>query len=387
MPPGPRRRAPRRPARRLAIVTPSGRIESESNAPRGAGEPGLSWQPLCTLNGGTGRDRLQARADLDRVCGLGETTRSAAATGPTGSSAGGRRPDRRPWRRLRHRRLRAGNRQGDRGSERPRRRRLRDGSAVRRALSPGWSSRSSSAARPLPTARPAQSTGASPSNVRGSSAAPRSGRWTRTEPTSDGSARERPCLVPGRRAHPARRPGGSAGRRPSRRQRRASARGDRRADSCGASAWSPDGSSVAFGGPDGVYLVPAGGGAARRLVAAYEPAPAWSPDGRARVHRHRRGRQRDERRRLQSPYPPGREGGGRSARLLVAGRLDNRVRRRAKRHLDRARRRRAISAAHSGARRRPDRRPPGLRTGGGSRSSTTASTSAWSIPTAGASCG
>jgi TolB protein len=54
----------------LAIVTPSGRIESESNAPRGAGEPGLSWQPLCTLNGGTGRDRLQARAARDRVCRL-----------------------------------------------------------------------------------------------------------------------------------------------------------------------------------------------------------------------------------------------------------------------------------------------------------------------------
>jgi dipeptidyl aminopeptidase/acylaminoacyl peptidase len=54
----------------LAIATPSGRIENESNAPRGAGEPGLSWQPLCTLNGDTGRDRLQARADLHRVCGL-----------------------------------------------------------------------------------------------------------------------------------------------------------------------------------------------------------------------------------------------------------------------------------------------------------------------------
>ena len=151
-------------------------------------------------------------------------------------------------------------------------------------------------------------------------------------------------------------------------------------------AWSPDGSSVAFGGPDGVYLVPAGGGAARRLVAAYEPAPAWSPDGRARVHRHRRGRQRDERRRLQSPYPPGREGeGGRrvswspDGSTIAFGDAPTS-------------RPRASTAGHLGCgfRRPASARPPtppGLRTGGGSRSSTTASTSAWSIPTAGASCG
>jgi Tol biopolymer transport system component len=64
----------------LVIVTPSGRIESELNAHPGGAERGLSWQPLCTLNGGTGRDRLQAGARLHRVCGLAgnDTLRGSA---------------------------------------------------------------------------------------------------------------------------------------------------------------------------------------------------------------------------------------------------------------------------------------------------------------------
>lgn len=46
-----------------------------------------------------------------------------------------------------------------------------------------------------------------------------------------------------------------------------------------APALSPDAATVAFAGVEGVYVVGANGGTATRLAAAFEPGPAWSPDG------------------------------------------------------------------------------------------------------------
>jgi Tol biopolymer transport system component len=44
-------------------------------------------------------------------------------------------------------------------------------------------------------------------------------------------------------------------------------------------ALSPDGASVAFAGGDGLYVVGSDGGEATRLATAYDPGPAWSPNG------------------------------------------------------------------------------------------------------------
>jgi len=44
-------------------------------------------------------------------------------------------------------------------------------------------------------------------------------------------------------------------------------------------ALSPDGSTIAFGGGDGLYVVPSAGGVARRIATGFRPAPSWSPDG------------------------------------------------------------------------------------------------------------
>lgn len=44
-------------------------------------------------------------------------------------------------------------------------------------------------------------------------------------------------------------------------------------------AWSPDGSSLAVAGEDGLWIHPASGGAGRRLAAAASDEPDWSPDG------------------------------------------------------------------------------------------------------------
>jgi len=48
-----------------------------------------------------------------------------------------------------------------------------------------------------------------------------------------------------------------------------------------APSWSPDGRSLAFVRDDGVYVIPVGGGSARRLVRTDQAwKPRWSPDGR-----------------------------------------------------------------------------------------------------------
>jgi eukaryotic-like serine/threonine-protein kinase len=49
--------------------------------------------------------------------------------------------------------------------------------------------------------------------------------------------------------------------------------------------WSPDGQRIAFAGADGIYVVPALGGTAQRVVSVPSqdpvgPSPTWSPDGR-----------------------------------------------------------------------------------------------------------
>jgi serine/threonine-protein kinase len=49
--------------------------------------------------------------------------------------------------------------------------------------------------------------------------------------------------------------------------------------------WSPDGQRIVFAGADGIYIVPALGGTAQRVVAIASrdpvaPSPAWSPDGK-----------------------------------------------------------------------------------------------------------
>lgn len=44
-------------------------------------------------------------------------------------------------------------------------------------------------------------------------------------------------------------------------------------------AWSPDGSTIAFGTVEGLHVVPATGGPAQLVAAAFEAAPSWSPDG------------------------------------------------------------------------------------------------------------
>ena len=48
--------------------------------------------------------------------------------------------------------------------------------------------------------------------------------------------------------------------------------------------WSPDGTRIAFGAPDGLYVMDATGGGTTRLVAVEDAlTPSWSPDGRSIV--------------------------------------------------------------------------------------------------------
>ena len=80
----------------LAIVTPSGRIESESNATRGAGEPGLYVAAaLHAQRRHREGHRLQARAHLHRVCGLAgnDTLRGSAGRDRLFGGEGGDRID------------------------------------------------------------------------------------------------------------------------------------------------------------------------------------------------------------------------------------------------------------------------------------------------------
>lgn len=55
--------------------------EQQLGVARGAGTPGLSWQPRCTIAGGPRGDRLRGRADGRLVCGFGGPDRIAGGPG------------------------------------------------------------------------------------------------------------------------------------------------------------------------------------------------------------------------------------------------------------------------------------------------------------------
>jgi hypothetical protein len=65
----------------LAIVSSNGHRERELATAREA-EPGLSWQPLCTLRGSDRADVLRVGRTAARACGNGgrDTIRGGAAT-------------------------------------------------------------------------------------------------------------------------------------------------------------------------------------------------------------------------------------------------------------------------------------------------------------------
>ena len=65
----------------LRIVSADGKLVRDLKAVRGAGSPGLSWQPRCTITGGPRADRLGGSAGSDLVCGLGGDDRITGGTG------------------------------------------------------------------------------------------------------------------------------------------------------------------------------------------------------------------------------------------------------------------------------------------------------------------
>ena len=65
----------------LRIVSSEGTTEQQLAVAQGAASPGLSWQPRCTIAGGTRGDRQRGRADRELVCGFGGPDRLAGGPG------------------------------------------------------------------------------------------------------------------------------------------------------------------------------------------------------------------------------------------------------------------------------------------------------------------